>query len=505
MKKAIPILVLAILISRIAAAQDLLKLSGAATITVESGVTLYVNGGINLDNTALIKNAGIVIINKTNAGTADLTDNTITAYSYGAGKFVFTGTGVQNVKSINQFDRLDVDNGGLSLLSDIKSKVWYLKNGKINTASFTAIANASNATAIQADATNANFSSSWFNGNLRRSILTIFVNNYLFPVGDEAGVKMAEMDNLTANPLKGISYVTASFGPKPGTDAGLNVLENGFPYSSINDGGVWNITSDASATGGKYDLKLFFNGFKGLVDNKFGSLGRVIGSSNAVDWKIPDGSVLPAIGTAGRMVADGYAKRNNMIGFGQFGIGMSMVVLPIELLHFTAVKKDNTVEVEWLTANEVNTSHFEIYRSGPGATLQYIGKVDAARVLASQQSYSFTDLQPLAGTNLYRLKSVDKDNKFTWSNVVSVTFDEAFSFNVYPNPVVNSTAFAKHSGGEIKRVKLIATDGKQFNCTFSNQTSNQLKVQLPYSIAKGTYILQIETKTGANNTLIMVQ
>lgn len=505
MKKAITILVLAILISRIAAAQDLLKLSNGVTITVENGATLFVNGGINLDNTTQLNNAGIVILNKTSAGNADLTDNTITTYDYGTGKFVFNGTGAQNIKSINQFGKIDVDNSGLTLLSDINSKVWYLKNGKVNTGSFIAIANAPSGTAVQADAANANFSSSWFNGKLCRYITPGSVNNYSFPIGDATSVKLAEMDNLTANPLTGVNYVTVNFGDKPGTDAGLNVSENGNAYSAVNNGGVWFFVPDAVATGGKYDQKLFFNGFTGLTDNSFGTLNRISSSNNAADWQIPAGSVLPAAGNPGRTVAGGYAKRNSIVAFGQFGIGMPGVVLPLQLLDFAAAKTDKTVQLKWVTTNEVNTSHFEIYRSAPGGSMQYIGKVNAAGVSATQLNYTFTDQHPLAGTNFYQLKMVDKDSKYKWSAVVSAAFESSFAFSVYPNPVVNSIAFVNYSGSEIKAVRLIAADGKQVNCSFSNQTNNQLKVLLPYNNAKGTYTLQILTKERANNKLIVVQ
>ena len=48
---------------------------------------------------------------------------------------------------------------------------------------------------------------------------------------------MLEMDNLMASPLTGVNYVTASFGTKPGNDAGLNVAENGTPYTGVNDAG----------------------------------------------------------------------------------------------------------------------------------------------------------------------------------------------------------------------------------------------------------------------------
>lgn len=504
MTKIIPLIALAVLTGKMSVAQDMLKVSAGSSITVESGAILYVNGGINLDNTGVLNNAGVITIEKTSSGTADFTDNSTVPYIYSTGKFVFKGNGVQSVKSINQFARIDIDGGGLTLLSDINSGLWYLKAGRINTGNFIAIANNTAPTAVQADAANANFAGSWINGNLRRSVAPASVNNYQFPVGDATSVKLAEMVNLTANPLAGVNYVTVNFGPKPGNDAGLSVVENGVAYSTVNNGGVWYFTPDAVATAGKYDVKLFFNGFNGFVDNSFGILSRLKGSSNAADWVLPAGAVLPTTGAAGRTVASGYARRNSMADFGQFGIGTSLMVLPLQLLNFYAVKNDKKVLLKWTTSNEVNTSHFEIYRARPGVSMQYMGKVDAGS-LPGQLNYAFTDIQPLSGTNFYQLKMVDKDNLFKWSGIASIKFDEPASFSVFPNPVVNNIAFVNYSGSEIKAVKLVAPDGKQIPCTFSNQSNNHWKVQLPFAIAKGTYTLQILTNDGEKNSLIMVQ
>ena len=61
---------------------------------------------------------------------------------------------------------------------------------------------------------------------------------------------MAEMDNLMADPLTAVNYVTASFGTKPGNDADLNVSENGTAYNSINIGGVWYLVPNANPGAG---------------------------------------------------------------------------------------------------------------------------------------------------------------------------------------------------------------------------------------------------------------
>lgn len=486
-------------------AQDFLHASANGTITVYNGGILFVNGGIGLDDNSIFSNNGIVTLARTGAGSADFTDNTSSPYNYGSGKFVFTGTGTQNISSINQFERIDVDNTGLNLLSSIKANTWYLKTGKVNTGSFTAIASSAAETSVQADGANSNYTNSWINGKLQRSITPASVNTYQFPVGDATNVYMATMDNLTAGLLTGVSNVTASFGPKPGNDAGLNVSEMGIPYTSVNTGGVWYLVPDINPTGGTYDVRLYFNGYSGLEDNKFGILRRPDASSTASEWMVPAGSTLPGIGTAGRTIASGYALRKNISTFSQFGIGSSLAPLPLRLLSFSAVKKDKNVLLQWTTANETNTSHFELLRGGQPVSMQYLDKLNAAGSSTSNRTYTYTDYKPLSGMSFYQLKMVDIDNNYKLSQVVKVNFDDITSLKVYPNPVSGKTIFVDLTGAEPKEVKLIATDGKQVACNFIIQGNNQLKVTLPTGIAKGSYVLQLHNDDGNHNTTVLVQ
>ena len=489
-------------------AQDVLFAKSGAVITVQNGANLYVGAGINLDNGSTVNNEGTITIARTGAATANFTDNTVTPYTYGTGKFICTGTGIQTVSSLNQFERIEVDNGGLNLSTTVKANTWYLKAGKVNTGAFFAIASNANVNAVQADATNTNFANSWINGNLRRFITPATVNNYRFPVGNANRVNIAELDNLTASPLTGVTYVTASFGPKLGNDVGLSVIELGMPYLSVNSRGVWYLVPDANPTGGIYDLKLFFNGFLGLIDNNFGILRRPDASSNAAEWMVPAGSALPAAGSLGRTVAGGYARRNNMSTFSQLGIGTSFVEgppLPLQLLSFYAVKKDKHVLLQWTTANEINTSHFEIYKAGQPVSLQYLDKVAAAGFSTANRSYNYIDLKPFKGLNFYHLKMVDKDNSYKLSQVVKVNFDDIPSLNIYPNPVTNNILFVDYNGAKVKDIKLITSDGKQVACSFTTQSNNQLKVTIPFVVAKGTYVLQLNTDEGLRNTKVVIE
>lgn len=505
MNRIILLLVLIVGVKVICRGQDILKVTNGAVVSVQNGVALSVAGGIVLDNNSTFKNTGIVTIERKANVTADLIDNSQVTYNYGSGKFVFTGPGAQNIKSINQFERVEVDNMDLNLLSNINTNAWYLKAGKVNTGSFLAIVNNASAGAIQADQANPGFTKSWINGSLRRFITPAIVNNYPFPVGDAVKVNLAELDNLTANPITGVTYVTASFGPKAGTDMGLNANESGNAYTSVNNTGVWHIIADANPAAGKYDIKLFFNGFAGLVDNSFGILRRSEASINAIDWAVPSGSAWPASGTAGRMVADKYARRNGLASFGQFAIGSTLAILPLELLSFSAVKKGNTIVLEWTTDNEINTSHFELFRAGQSVSLQYLDKKAAAGSTGARTNYTYTDLNPIKGVSYYQLRMVDKDLRFKLSKLVKVTMEELNAFNVYPNPVTSNSLFVEHSGGKISGIKLIAMDGKQMVCTYTSQSDKRIKVSIPFQTAKGMYSLQVSTEEGIKSTMVSIQ
>jgi len=484
-------------------AQYVLRSASGATLTVQNGAAININGGIVLDNGSVLSNAGTITITKPVADKADFIDSTTTAYNYGTGKFVFSGTGAQNINSINQFDRIDVDNAGLNFTSNVKSNNWYLKSGKINTGAFTAIATGTSANAIQADATNSNFTSSWFNGKLQRFITPATVNTYQFPVGDAAKVNLAEMDNLSLVPLTGVTAVTTSFGPKPGTDFGLNVVENGAAYTAVNNGGVWYLTPNANPVSGQYDVKLYFNGFTGLTDNSFGILRRDDGSVNASEWIVPLGSSLPANGTPGRTVTGGFARRNNISTFSQLGIGTSFGALPVQLLSFYAIKKDKTILLQWTTTSEINNSHFELYKGAQPASMQYLDRVAAGG--PGNHNYDFTDFKPLKGLSFYQLKMVDKNNSFKLSETVKVNVETINSLAVYPNPVSGNMLLVEYNGGKLNQVKLITADGKQLLCKFLFQNSGQFKVSLPAGLAKGSYTLQLATDDGLRNTTLIIQ
>jgi hypothetical protein len=132
--------------------------------------------------------------------------------------------------------------------------------------------------------------------------------------------------------------------------------------------------------------------------------------------------------------------------------------LPVELTSFTAVGKGRGVELAWRTATELNNYGFEIERSVVGQTFLFdhsngqagmlvpqwekIGFIEGHGTTNAPKSYTFVDGNA-SGTLLYRLKQIDRDGKFEYSNQVEVTVAAPVEFALmqnHPNPFNPSTS-----------------------------------------------------------------
>jgi hypothetical protein len=306
-------------LGKICWAQEVLHLANGSVITVQNGVGLYLQGGITLDNGSLLINNGSTFLkNNSVANQSDWKDNSFIGALGGTGLVSFNSNLSHQYWGPTHFYDAQINTGGLTINNPFAvDNQLHLVKGKITTATNYVFLTNSNTASLLNDATNSAYSNSWINGNFRRQI-TSNTSTYDFPVG---GVTRCNLLQFVNNNIAGIDYLTASFGPKPGADAGLNVTENGSVYTGVNNAGVWYLNPDISPSGSNYALQLYFTGFTGLLDNQFGILRRPDASSNAADWEIPPGSFREPFNGVGRKLSDGFARRFNISDFSQLGIG----------------------------------------------------------------------------------------------------------------------------------------------------------------------------------------
>jgi hypothetical protein len=108
--------------------------------------------------------------------------------------------------------------------------------------------------------------------------------------------------------------------------------------------------------------------------------------------------------------------------------------LPVTQVNFSATVINKKVITSWQTASEINIDRFEIYRSQDRDHFNLAGQVAAAGNSNTLLKYKFTDNEPFAGASYYKLKIIDRDGKYVWSNVVYISFSQENAIMLYPNP-----------------------------------------------------------------------
>ncbi|MBL7742297.1 MAG: T9SS type A sorting domain-containing protein [Chitinophagaceae bacterium] len=109
--------------------------------------------------------------------------------------------------------------------------------------------------------------------------------------------------------------------------------------------------------------------------------------------------------------------------------------LPVKLVKWEATPANGKVKLQWITASEVNASHFVIERSADGMSYTLVATVQAAGNSTTDIQYSKEDANPLAGKSYYRLKMVDLDGKTEYSTVRTVIISASAVIRLAANPV----------------------------------------------------------------------
>lgn len=158
--------------------------------------------------------------------------------------------------------------------------------------------------------------------------------------------------------------------------------------------------------------------------------------ATATEWQNEGNAI-----TTGDTVTGTIRSANVISTFSPFTLAstnQAVNALPIELLSFDAQKQDDEVLVSWTTATEINNDFFEVQRSADGRTFHTITTVPGAGNSATERSYEHLDEEPLNGWNYYRLKQVDYDGSYSYSEMRPVWFDpevKTSTISIWPNPV----------------------------------------------------------------------
>ena len=174
---------------------------------------------------------------------------------------------------------------------------------------------------------------------------------------------------------------------------------------------------------------------------------------------------------------------------------------PVELKSFTANLENGKVMLEWITGSEVNNRGFDVERKIQSSEWKKIGYVPGNGTTTEINSYSFTDNSTTSGNYSYRLKQLNLDGTFTYSNIVEVNTNAINEFSLnqnYPNPF-NPTTKINFSLPQKSQVKLTVynTLGEKI-ATLIDGVKNQGTYETNFDgsgLASGIYVYRLEAQS----------
>lgn len=173
---------------------------------------------------------------------------------------------------------------------------------------------------------------------------------------------------------------------------------------------------------------------------------------------------------------------------------------PVQFTQLKARKQGETVLLDWGTVTEQNSSHFIVERSADGASFSTtIGQVKAAGNSNTLKSYSLVDAAPLRGWNYYRVKQVDADGKYGYSNTAAVNFDKEGSLLVvYPNPVKQqlNLEYTSAAAGRLSFQVMDSRGALLISHAVSVVAGRNLETINVSSLAPGVYFLRYQDEDG---------
>lgn len=191
------------------------------------------------------------------------------------------------------------------------------------------------------------------------------------------------------------------------------------------------------------------------------------------------------------------APGNNVItvtgvpSFSQLVITSTISVLPLQLISFNGNLINGDALLQWKTNNETNVDYFELERKLPNEN-SFSKLLDITAKNGSSNAYAFNDRKIPTGTTWYRLKIVDRDGKVSYSGIVSIN-NKASVFTLFPNPA-NDVINVVMPLSTTATAYIITVDGKVIKNNINIvQNLNSINVS---SLAKGVYLLKVETETG---------
>lgn len=160
--------------------------------------------------------------------------------------------------------------------------------------------------------------------------------------------------------------------------------------------------------------------------------------------------------------------------------------LPVCMNSFKGNLLNNTATLNWSTSSESNNKGFEIERSNNGIDFETIGFVAGAGNSNKLINYSFVDGNVNAPINYYRLKQIDFDGKFSYSETLTLNSDE-INFDITPNPFANQITINASDADQVISAEVMDLSGK---VKLNASNSGMVNIDT-HELSQGIYFIRV--------------
>lgn len=294
------------------------------------------------------------------------------------------------------------------------------------------------------------------------------------------------------------TYYTRGTGSWTGMIWGTTTTGAGGLLPALNDGDVLyiddNISIDSNLPDISADITIIIS-----ATLSFGNGGAKIQVGEGSVFQLTSTGTIAGVSDSnqiriGNGPAEWDASDGPITGPGYFSQGWQCppCALPVKLLFFKAEgKNSDVVALSWATTMEEDFLKFVIQRSADGVNYENIGELKGRgfNIYDIESRYTFVDERPLLGTTYYRLKGVDIDDTYEFSQVRAVKMNGPKKLAAYPNPSNGESInfSVNFNAQESDRIYLIDQLGVE---VFSGSASSANTIRFANALKPGVYMLR---------------
>lgn len=428
------------------------------TITINSGAKFVLEGSVTNAVNSTINNSGTIELEGSfdNKGTVVSAQNAALTFTGVSDANFAGGTGDYSIVHINKSNANVILTDG-AVIDQTLSFQGTNSNVLIN----------GNTLTLEANTTVTNASSTGFietNGTGRVKKIFDTPQVFEYPIGTTGAYTPLEV-NITGSIVNSNSYLEV----KSVASASSDIPSSATDYLNRH----WDMFGQN------------FTSYTSVLTGTFVP-GDVVGSTSIIEGSFYNGTAWTTTGSGNGTATVNTTTSATNGAFTGFDLG----ALPVQWISFgLSLFNEDGVQVDWTTGDAINLQSYEVERSLNGKDFERIHIEMPKQENTKTIDYNFLDRGPATGLNYYRIKQIDLDGAFTYSDVKSITVDRDHRiFGVFPNPASQLIKIQLDSNfPATNRLKIYDNMGKLvYEVPFENTT--QLDIS---NYAAGVYFAKL--------------